>query len=136
MKGVFCIEGLWEDDLKRRSSVRPILELMEGTLKIPFIYRDCATREEVEFFLKKWTLKQYRKSFPILYFAMHGTEDGLLVNGTDYSLVDLATLLEDKCKNAIMEFPTKSGHGVNGYSGCSYSAGETYPSAECRRLLL
>ena len=29
-----------------------------------------------------------------------------------------------------VEFPTKSGHGVNDYSDCSYSAGETYPSDE------
>jgi hypothetical protein len=29
-----------------------------------------------------------------------------------------------------VEFPTKSGHGVNGYSVRSYSAGETYPSEE------
>jgi hypothetical protein len=29
-----------------------------------------------------------------------------------------------------LEFPTKSRHGVNGYSACSYSAGETYPSEE------
>jgi hypothetical protein len=29
-----------------------------------------------------------------------------------------------------LEFPTKSGHGVNGYSVRSYSAGETYPSEE------
>src|SRR5690349_522565 len=32
-----------------------------------------------------------------------------------------------------VEFPTKSGHRVNGYSACSYSAGETYPSEEWRR---
>ena len=35
-----------------------------------------------------------------------------------------------------VEFPTKSRHGVNGYSACSYSAGETYPSEECRRWTL
>ena len=29
-----------------------------------------------------------------------------------------------------LEFPTKSGHGVKGYTDCSYSAGETYPSEE------
>jgi hypothetical protein len=29
-----------------------------------------------------------------------------------------------------VEFPTKSGHEVKGYSDCSYSAGETYPSDE------
>jgi hypothetical protein len=35
-----------------------------------------------------------------------------------------------------VEFPTKSGQGVKLYSACSYSAGETYPSEECRRLAL
>ena len=32
--------------------------------------------------------------------------------------------------NGWMEFPTKIGHAVKGYSDCSYSAGETYPSDE------
>jgi len=35
-----------------------------------------------------------------------------------------------------MEFPTKSGHRVKLYSVRSYSAGDTYPSEECRRLVL
>jgi hypothetical protein len=35
-----------------------------------------------------------------------------------------------------LEFPMKSGQGVNGYSACSNCAGETYPRAECRRWLL
>jgi hypothetical protein len=35
-----------------------------------------------------------------------------------------------------VEFPKESGHGVKGYPACSYSAGETYPSDECRRLAL
>jgi hypothetical protein len=35
-----------------------------------------------------------------------------------------------------LEFPTKSGHGVKHYSARSYSAGDTYPNEECRRLVL
>jgi hypothetical protein len=35
-----------------------------------------------------------------------------------------------------MEFPTKSGQVVKLYSVRSYSAGETYPSDECRRRVL
>jgi len=35
-----------------------------------------------------------------------------------------------------LEFPTKSGHRVKLYSVRSYSAGDTYPSEECRRLVL
>src|SRR5581483_2257761 len=33
-----------------------------------------------------------------------------------------------------VEFPRKSRHRVKGYPACSYSAGETYPRDECRRL--
>lgn len=33
-----------------------------------------------------------------------------------------------------VEFPTKSGHEVNGYSDGSYSAEDTYPSEEWRHL--
>jgi len=29
-----------------------------------------------------------------------------------------------------LEFPTKNGHEVKGYSDCSYSTGDTYPSEE------
>jgi hypothetical protein len=35
-----------------------------------------------------------------------------------------------------LEFPMKSGHGVKLYSVRSYSAGDTYPREECRRLVL
>ena len=35
-----------------------------------------------------------------------------------------------------LEFPTKSGYGVKVYTVCSYSAGDTYPREECRRLVL
>jgi hypothetical protein len=36
----------------------------------------------------------------------------------------------------VVEFPTNGGRAVKLYSVCSYSAGETYPSDECRRRVL
>ena len=45
--------------------------------------------------------------------------------------------LEAVAKGAqTLEFPTKSGPGVKLYSARSYSAGDTYPNEECRRLVL
>ena len=72
-KGIFCLEADWSSDLKSRSSVEPILELLdqEETDRVPHIHRDVATPEELEFFLDKWTQKGYR-SHPILYLAFHG----------------------------------------------------------------
>jgi hypothetical protein len=41
-----------------------------------------------------------------------------------------------KANILFLEFPTNSGHGVKLYAVRSYSAGETYPSDECRRRVL
>lgn len=72
-KGVFCLEADWSTNLKRSSSVEPILELLDQqeTAKVPHIHRDVATPEELKFFLDKWSQKRYR-SHPILYLAFHG----------------------------------------------------------------
>ena len=35
-----------------------------------------------------------------------------------------------------MNFPTENGHGDKGHAACSYSAGDLYPRAECRRTRL
>ena len=46
-KGIFCLEGKWYDDLRKRSSVRPILELLELNSDIPYIKRIIGLPGEV-----------------------------------------------------------------------------------------
>jgi len=48
-KGIFCLEGLWENNLTKKSTVQPILSLLELNKKIKFIYKDCGTVPEFEF---------------------------------------------------------------------------------------
>jgi len=48
-KGVFCLEGLWQTDLRKASTVQPILGFLKQNAGIPYIYRDCATQEEFKF---------------------------------------------------------------------------------------
>lgn len=102
-KGIFCIEGLWDTDLKDKSTVRPILELLQAREQIPFIYRDCATVEELEFYAKMWTLRKY-ESFPILYLAFHGKQNLIMIGSEEYSLKDLTELLKGRCYNTIIIF--------------------------------
>jgi len=90
-KGIFCLEGLWNADLRKRSSVQPILELLEKNSSIPYIYADCATVPEFEFYLKKWQQKKY-SDYPILYLAFHG------------SLEEISGMLQAKCENRIILF--------------------------------
>jgi hypothetical protein len=106
-KGIFCIEGLWENDLKQKSTVQPILDLLHLNEKIPYICRDSATIEELEFYLKKWTQKAYKK-YPILYLAFHGEENEIVPGRRNYSMDDLRDLVKGQCKNKILIFASCS----------------------------
>ena len=102
-KGIFCLEGLWYDDLRKRSTVKPILELLELNSGIPFLHSDCATEEEFKFYLRKWKTKKYSQ-YPILYLAFHGMKNGLLIEDKLITLEEFGELLKGKCKNRIIVF--------------------------------
>jgi len=101
-KHIFCIEGNWDVDLSVRSSVRPMLELLEATEDVKFVYRDCSTIPEFEFLVKKWRQKGYA-AYRILYLAFHGYEGRLSIYGSkEMSLGDLAELLEYRCYGRVI----------------------------------
>jgi hypothetical protein len=102
-KHIFCLEGLWEQDLTKKSTILPILDLLYLNDTIEFIYRDCATKEEIEFYLNKWTLEKYA-FFPILFLAFHGEEGMLHIGKANYPVDLLSSNLEGKCENAIIFF--------------------------------
>ena len=102
-KGIFCLEGLWYDDLRKRSTVKPILELLELNSKIPFLHSDCATEVELKFYINKWKTVKYKR-YPILYLAFHGKENGLLIENEVFTLEQIGDLLAGKCKNRVILF--------------------------------
>ena len=70
-KGIYCLEGLWNHhDIKDKSTVLPILDLLEKRNYCDYIYHDCATKDELEFFLDKWKNKSVSNKYPILYLAL------------------------------------------------------------------
>lgn len=91
--GIFCLEGEWDSDLRKRESVLPALELLERLGEIKFIHRDVATRQELEHYLTRWQQKRY-EDFRILNLTAHG-EDGALEwsKGNATTLDDLAEIL-------------------------------------------
>ena len=102
-KGIFCIEGLWDSDLRDKSTVRPILDLLHSKEQIPFIYRDCATIAELRYLTGKWALKKY-DAFPILYLAFHGEKSTICLGAERFSLDDFGELLNGRCRNDIIVF--------------------------------
>ncbi len=106
-KGIFCIEGLWDPDLRVSSSVEPLLDLLNLNALISYIHMDAATHAEFEFYVKKWTQKRY-DGYPILYIASHGSQSGIQVGKDAYSVGALADLLAGKCANRIIVFSSCS----------------------------
>ena len=101
-KGIFCLEGIWDNDLRKRSTVEPILLLLKQRLGIPYIHRDCATVHEFEFYLSKFIQATYKK-YPILYLAFHGKEGSIMFNGREsYSLDEMSDSLKGKCKKTVI----------------------------------
>jgi len=92
---------MWNSDLEAKSTVEPILSMLEINGCVRYIHHDVATVEELEFYLNKWKLARYRR-YPILYLAFHGEMEKLLIGDTEYSLDRLGLLLQDACKNAVI----------------------------------
>lgn len=77
-RGIFAIEGEWLSDLRGGVSFRPLLELMRCLNKSPFVHRDAATREELFYYLKKWSQRRYAR-YPILYLGYHGEAESIII---------------------------------------------------------
>ena len=92
---------MWDRDLRKASSVRPILELLRLNESIPYIHRECATGAELNFYLSRWPQRRY-SAYPILYLASHGEEYGLTLEDGFYSLDDIGKALDYKCEYRVV----------------------------------
>jgi hypothetical protein len=107
-KGIFCLEGDWWNNLKNRSSVEPILELLMRTngYSVRYVHLNVDHRYAFEYYLKKWTQSQFR-DHPILYLAFHGEPGTLLIGDqrkpeNKISIEELGEMLEGQCDKRII----------------------------------
>ena len=110
LKGVFCLETDWYRNLRKPTTVRPILELLEKLdgYQIPHIYRSIGTIEEFYFCLSKWTQRAHA-NYHILYLAFHGDREAIFVGDkrrreSRVTLEELGEQLRGKCKRRIVLF--------------------------------
>jgi len=105
-KGIFCIEGIWEpQDYKDKSTVLPILDLLDKRGICNYIYHGSATQAEFEFYLDKWKHKTVSNKYPILYLAFHGKAEYIYLNSKEtYSIDQLSDFLQEKCSGKIIYF--------------------------------
>jgi hypothetical protein len=105
--GIFCLEGDWNHDLRDKTSVQPVLDILSKSVKprVRTIRRDIGTLTEFEYYVTKWAQKKYR-DYPVLYLAFHGRSEELYL-GDDNILItldDLEELLCGKCHNRVIYF--------------------------------
>jgi hypothetical protein len=116
-KGVFCLEiSDWFGTMKKKNTVEPVLELLHHSpLEVPYIHRDVATKEELNFYLRKWTLAEY-KNYPILFLAFHGApgEIFLAQNNKVIKIDELLKILEERCHKKIIHFGACSVFNLQG----------------------
>ncbi|GIF72437.1 DUF6642 family protein [Asanoa siamensis] len=108
MNGIFCVEGQWHKNLTDRSSVLPMLDLLNRLGHCSFIHKDVATPEELHYFLTRWTEHRYA-SYRVGYFAMHGEAKHLYVaDRKPVSLDEIASTLEGRCEGKRLYFASCS----------------------------
>jgi hypothetical protein len=113
-KSIFCLEGNWTPDLRKRSSVRAVLEFLSANCNLDYIHRDCGTVEELAYYLKKWPQRRYQ-SYPIGYLAFHGKPGLLEVDkNQDLTMEELGDLLAGKCKDRILLFGSCNALDISG----------------------
>jgi len=106
-RGVFCFEGQW-NELHERDSVLPTLELLERLESIRYVHRDVVTREELSYYLQRWTQAKY-DNYKVGVFAMHGDRCTLHLSDRHWvDLDDLASELANLCTGRRFYFASCS----------------------------
>ncbi|HVA99475.1 MAG TPA: DUF6642 family protein [Bacteroidia bacterium] len=102
-KDIFCLEGDWQKDLRDKSSINAALTFLQQNFNIRHIYKQCGTRENLEYYLSLWKQKKYA-AYSICYFAFHGEPESIKVGKEFVTLDELGDMLADSCKDKIIHF--------------------------------
>lgn len=104
MKGVFCLEGFWYGDHRDRTTVKPVLDLLNSYQGLSFVYHRCSTAQEFEHSISRWKTKAFHGKYPLLWLAFHGEPGKIIIGKDEVTIAQLADILQDKCQGAIIYF--------------------------------
>lgn len=108
-KRVFCLEESGWFGVKDKTTVEPVLRLLETwRTDFSYLHYDVGTLEEFYFFLEKWREPSF-DSYPILYLGFHGACSGssILVGegkNNEVKLTELARRLKGRCRGRVIHF--------------------------------
>lgn len=109
--GIICLETEWEHTVeKNRRSIHtsPLLEFLEKSSECEVIYRRVATKNELQYYLRRFNLRKY-DNYSIIYLSFHGNTHSIFLEGekgdkAKLSLSDLAHLSDGIFKDRFVHF--------------------------------
>lgn len=103
--GIYCLEGDWSASLHDRTTVRPLLDLIElANPRTKTVHRGVGTVEELRYYAAKWSQRQYAK-FALGWFVMHGEPGRLRLGRRFVTLEEFAEMLgRGACAGKIVYF--------------------------------
>jgi len=103
-KKIFCIEGDWENDLRKKSSIVGILDLLHKVNNVEYIQdRNCSTKQEFISRLNQFKESKY-KTYNILYLAFHGSSSTIHLGSETIDLDEIQEILQDSLQGKIIYF--------------------------------
>jgi hypothetical protein len=93
-KKILCFEGLWDNNLEQRLSVKPLLETISKLNGIKFTHCSCNTVSEFQFHLYNFTASKIISKYSILYLAFHGHSGRIVLSDQEQLMLEeLAELM-------------------------------------------
>lgn len=94
--GIICLETEWEHTIERnRRSIhtKPLLDFLEKSSGCEIIYRRVATKNELQYYLKRFNLAKY-DNYSIIYLSFHGDTHSIFLEGEkgDEAVLNLSDL--------------------------------------------
>lgn len=88
--GVFCVES-WSGDLRNKTTVRPLLDVLSERSGLRFIHRTVDSGTQLVDYLKRWS--NYA-GYRVGYIACHGSAGEIYIGPDTLSITELADQLE------------------------------------------
>lgn len=101
--GIFCLEGEWGKNLRRRLSVEPQLSMLKEAEECgAVIHRDVATITDFQYYLDTWLSRGYG-SYTLGYLAFHGERRTLsLPDGEEVTLDRLVEMVDGRGEDKVL----------------------------------
>lgn len=98
MNRIFCLETEWDQtmhDLKKKSTVLPLLDFLENTINIEYTFRQVATESDFNYYIDHLQQPSY-SAYDLIYLCFHGQNKCIcFADKTDLDLMAFAEKKEN-----------------------------------------